>query len=72
MTVTATATTKLSDPTSLKTRVSLLSKHSRSVKKRQVSFALWGIIQWVLVAEFVGVTVNRERKTMDRVTIITK
>ena len=47
------ASTKLSESTSLKTRVSLVSMHSASVRKRDV--ALWGI-QWMRVAEFVGVT----------------
>ena len=52
------ATTKLSESISLKTRVSLVCMHSASVRKREV--ALWGI-QWVLVAEFVGVTEYGEK-----------
>ena len=73
------ATAKLSESISLKTRVSLVCMHSASGRKREA--ALWGI-QWVLVAEFVGVTEhgrkkekNRRKKqktAMDRVTIITK
>ena len=45
------ASTKLSESTSLKTRVSLVSMHSASVRKR-----------WMLVAEFVGVSEHRKKE----------
>ena len=63
------ASTKLSESTSLKTRVSLVCMHSASVRKR-----------WMLVAEFVGVSERRkkkkkkerEREKKERVTIMKK
>ena len=49
------ASTKLSESTSLKTRVSLVSMHSASVRKR-----------WMLVAEFVGVSEHRKKEKKEK------
>jgi len=59
------ATTKLSESISLKTRVSLVCMHSASERKRNV--ALWDI-QWMRVAEFVGVTEQKSNNIIHQYT----
>ena len=59
------ATTKLSESISMKTRVSLVCINSASVRKRDV--ALWGI-QWMRVAEFVGVTEQKSNNIIHQYT----